>query len=77
MKEAIAKFVLSKKKVKGKTYFSPRIYIPTKLASDSSFPFKGDEVLVLVKIKGKKLIVQKASKKALARHGYGESSVEK
>jgi hypothetical protein len=62
LKEAVAKFVTSKKRVKGRTYASPRIYLPTKLAEDSRFPFKGDEVYVLVKIKGKKLIVQKASK---------------
>ena len=74
MKEALAKFVLSKKNVKGKTYFSPRIYIPTKLASDSRFPFRGDEVYVVIKVKGKKLIVQKASKKALAKYGVEETA---
>lgn len=74
MKEALAKFILSKKKVKGKTYVSPRIYIPTKLASDSSFPFRGDEVYVLVKVKGKKLIVQRASKRILAKYGVEEEA---
>ena len=69
MKEALAKFVLSKKNVKGKVYFSPRIYLPTKLVSDSSFPFKGEEIFVLVKVKGKKLIVQKATKKTLEKYG--------
>jgi hypothetical protein len=43
--------------------------LPTKLAEDSRFPFRGDEVYVLVKIKGKKLIVQKASKWVLAKYG--------
>ncbi|RLI29068.1 hypothetical protein DRO53_03985 [Candidatus Bathyarchaeota archaeon] len=76
MKEALTKFVLSKKRVKNRVYFSPRIYIPTKLANDSSFPFKGEEVPVLVKIKGKKLIIQKATKKILAKYGYA-NSVEK
>lgn len=72
MKEALAKFVLSKKRVKGKIYFSPRIYIPTKLASDSSFPFRGDEVYVLVRVKGKRLIIQRASKKTLMKYGVKE-----
>ena len=73
LKEALAKFVLSKKRVGGKTYFSPRIYIPTKLATDSSFPFRGEEVYVLVKVKGKRLVVQKASKKILAKYGVAEA----
>ena len=68
MKEALARFVLSKKQVKNRVYSSPRIYLPTKLVYDSSFPFKGDEVLVLVKIKGKKLVVQKATKRVLMKY---------
>lgn len=73
MKEALARFVLSKKNVKGKIYFSPRIYLPTKLVSDSSFPFKGD-LFVVVKVKDKKLIIQKATKKTLEKYGIKEEA---
>lgn len=73
MKETIAKFVLSKRLVKsGKYYTSPRIYLPTKLTQDSSFPFKGDDIPVFVKIKGKKLIIQRASRQTLIKYGETE-----
>jgi hypothetical protein len=68
LKEALARFVLSKKQIKNRVYSSPRIYLPMKLVSDSSFPFKGDEVFVFVKIKNRKLIIQKASKKVLMKY---------
>ena len=78
MKEAVAKFVLSKRFVKGgKYYSSPRIYIPTKLTQDSSFPFKGDEISVYIKIKGRKLIIQKASKQTLLKYGKFEEKAQK
>jgi hypothetical protein len=69
MKETLANYIVTKKKTKnGKVYTSPRIYLPTKLTSDSGFPFKGD-TKVLIRIKGRKLIVEKASKRVLEKYG--------
>jgi len=44
---------------KGVVYRSPRIYLPTKLTDDSTFPFIGGESLV-VAIVGKTLVVKRA-----------------
>jgi len=44
-------------KKEGVVYRSPRIYLPTKLTDDSSFPFlEGDELLV--KIQDQRLVVE-------------------
>jgi len=60
--KVVTKFAIAKKKSKtGAVYRSPRIYLPTKLTDDSSFPFKEDEDL-LVRIDRKRLVVQKFSK---------------
>lgn len=73
MKEVLANYIVTKKLTKkGKVYNSPRIYLPTKLTSDSSFPFKGDRVKVRVRIKGRHLIVEKASKRILEKLGESE-----
>jgi len=78
MKEAVAKFILSKRLVKnGKYYTSPRIYLPTKLTQDSSFPFKGDDIPIYVKIKGRKLIIQRASRQTLLKYGKLEEKALK
>jgi len=70
MREVVARFKLSKRLAKGgKQYTSPRIYLPTQLVQDSSFPFKGDSIPVYVKVKGRKLIVQRASRQKLIRYG--------
>ncbi len=54
--------VARKRGQKGIVYRSPRIYLPTKLTDDSSFPFlEGDNVAV--KIAGEKLIVQLSRQK--------------
>ncbi|MEM3506677.1 MAG: hypothetical protein QW589_05925 [Candidatus Bathyarchaeia archaeon] len=60
----LTKFKIAKKigKKKGTIYKSPRIYLPTRLTEDSRFPFKENDPL-LIKINGKKLIIQKAPKK--------------
>lgn len=59
----ITKFrVVKKVGKKGAIYKSPRIYLPTRLTEDSKFPFKENDLL-LIKINGKKLIIQKISKK--------------
>ena len=78
MREAVAKFILSKRLVKGgKYYTSPRIYLPTKLTQDSSFPFKGDDIPIYVKIKGRKLIIQRASRQTLIKYGKLEENALK
>ena len=47
-------------------YRSPRIYLPTKLTDDSSFPFlEGEEVRV--RIDGARLVVEKAKRGGLVR----------
>ena len=45
----------------GTIYRSPRIYLPTKLTDDSSFPFKEGDLLS-IRVDGRKLIVQKTQK---------------
>ncbi|MEM2122353.1 MAG: hypothetical protein QXE79_01825 [Candidatus Bathyarchaeia archaeon] len=61
--EIITKLSIAKREGKKVTYRSPRIYLPTRLTDDSSFPFKEDEKLK-VRIWGRKLIVEKYVKKA-------------
>ena len=74
----MAKFILSKRLVKGGRYYtSPRIYLPTKLTQDSSFPFKGDDIPIYVKIKGRKLIIQRASRQTLLKYGKLEEKALK
>jgi len=77
--KVITKFAIAKKKGKtGAIYRSPRIYLPTKLTDDSTFPFKEEEE-VLVKIARRRLVVQKIPKvlreKALEESG-GEEEEE-
>lgn len=75
MREAVTKFKLSKIVAKsGKHYSSPRIYLPTQLTQDSGFPFKGDKIHLYVKVKGRKLIVQRASRQKLLRYGKLEEA---
>jgi len=50
-------------------YESPRIYLPTKLTCDSGFPMPGRLVRVRVRVAGKRLLVEKASKKDLEKFG--------
>jgi hypothetical protein len=59
----LTKYSVAKKKGKsGAIYRSPRIYLPTKLTDDSTFPFKEEEE-VLVRISARRLIVEKVPKK--------------
>ena len=75
MKEALANYVVTKKRTKaGKVYDSPRIYLPTKLTSDSNFPFKTDVVRIQVKVKQRQLVIKKASKRILQK--LGELEIE-
>jgi hypothetical protein len=51
--------VARKRGIKGVVYRSPRIYLPTKLTDDSSFPFlEGDDLEV--RIRGDRLVVLRA-----------------
>ena len=63
MKKILTRFAVAKKSAdRGEAvYRSPRIYLPTKLTDDSVFPFKEGDLL-LVKVDGRKLIVQKVRK---------------
>ncbi len=48
---------------KGRTYEKTWIYIPTSVANDTAFPFKpGEKVLIIIDIKGKRLIIEKLEK---------------
>jgi len=61
--KVLTKYSIAKKKGKsGAIYRSPRIYLPTKLTDDSTFPFK-DEEDVLVRISARRLLVEKVPKK--------------
>ena len=63
VKKIITRFAVAKKPAHsgGTIYRSPRIYLPTKLTDDSSFPFKEGDLLS-IKVDGRKLIVQKTQK---------------
>jgi len=63
VKKIITRFAVAKKlaRSEGTIYRSPRIYLPTKLTDDSSFPFKEGDILS-IKVDGRKLIVQRAPK---------------
>ena len=68
--EVLANYVATRKRGKnGKTYESPRIYLPTKLTCDSGFPMPGKLVRVRVRVVGGRLLIEKASKKDLERFG--------
>jgi hypothetical protein len=70
MLEVLANYVATRKRGKnGKTYESPRIYLPTKLTCDSAFPFSGRIVRVRVRVQGGRVVVERASKKDLERFG--------
>jgi hypothetical protein len=70
MKEAVASFVVTKKRMQnGRVYESPRIYLPTKLTTDSSFPFLGASNKLYVRVAGKRLLVERAPKEVLKRFG--------
>ena len=69
MREAVTSYVITRKKMPdGRIYESPRIYLPTKLATDSSFPF-GKGTMLHVKLEGRKLVVQSAATTVLRKFG--------
>jgi hypothetical protein len=68
--EVLANYAATRKRGKnGKTYESPRIYLPTKLTCDSGFPLTGRLVRVRVRVEGRRVFIEKASKKDLGRFG--------
>ncbi len=68
MKQAIASYVITTKQMEGRVYESPRIYLPTKLTTDSAFPF-GRADMLYVKVIGKRLLVERAPIKILRKFG--------
>ncbi|MGA2971480.1 MAG: hypothetical protein ABSE39_02510 [Candidatus Bathyarchaeia archaeon] len=70
MKEAVASFVVTKKRMQnGRIYESPRIYLPTKLTTDSNFPFAKASLKLYVRVAGKRLVVERAPNTVLRRFG--------
>ena len=70
MKEAVASFVVTKKRMPdGRIYESPRIYLPTKLTTDSNFPFSRESLRLYVRVLGKRLVVERAATTVLKRFG--------
>jgi len=68
--EVLANYVATRKRGRnGKTYESPRIYLPTKLTCDSAFPLAGRLVRVRVRAEGRRLLVERASRRDLERFG--------
>ena len=60
VKKIITKFAVAKKTARseGTLYRSPRIYLPTKLTDDSSFPFREGDLLS-IRVDGRKLVIQR------------------
>jgi hypothetical protein len=68
--EVLANYVATRKRGRnGKMYESPRIYLPTKLTCDSAFPLAGRLVRVRVRVEGRRLLVERASRRDLERFG--------
>ncbi len=78
MKEGVASFVVTKKRMPdGRVYESPRIYLPTKLTTDSSFPFAKASLRLYVRVSGKRLLVERAAPIVLKRFGRVKRRVRK
>ena len=60
VRKILTRFAVAKKasRTNGAEYRSPRIYLPTKLTDDSSFPFKEGDLLA-IRVDGRKLVVQR------------------
>jgi hypothetical protein len=73
VKKILTRFAVAKKSAEaGDTiYRSPRIYLPTKLTDDSVFPFKEGDLL-LVRVDGRKLVVQRVRKQPGTSDGTSE-----
>jgi hypothetical protein len=70
VKKVLTRFAVAKKTAESgdAVYRSPRIYLPTKLTDDSIFPFKEGDLL-LVKIDGRRLVIQRVRKPAGSPEG--------
>jgi len=78
LKEAVASFVVTKKRMPdGRVYESPRIYLPTKLTTDSTFPFAKGSLRLYVRVAGKRLLVERAAPAVLKRFGRIKRRVRK
>jgi hypothetical protein len=73
VKKILTRFAVAKKAAEsGDTvYRSPRIYLPTKLTDDSSFPFKEGDILS-VKVDGRKVMIQRVSRAVSQRNDTSE-----
>ena len=73
VKKILTRFAVAKKSAgNGDTvYRSPRIYLPTKLTDDSSFPFKEGDILS-VKVDGRKVMIQRVRRANDPRNAAGE-----
>jgi len=70
MKEGVASFVVTKKRMPdGRIYESPRIYLPTKLTTDSNFPFAKGTMRLYVRVSGRRLLLERAAPIVLKRFG--------
>jgi hypothetical protein len=74
VKKILTRFAVAKKPARseGIQYRSPRIYLPTKLTDDSSFPFKEGDLLS-IRVDGRKLIVQRAQRSTLQASESGDT----
>ena len=73
VKKILTRFAVAKKAAGSgdSVYRSPRIYLPTKLTDDSSFPFKEGDILS-VKVDGRKVMIQRVSRAVGQRNGPAE-----
>ena len=74
VKKILTRFAVAKKPARseGTQYRSPRIYLPTKLTDDSSFPFKEGDLLN-IRVDGRRLIVQRAQRSILQVSESGDT----
>ena len=74
VKKILTRFAVAKKSAgNGDTvYRSPRIYLPTKLTDDSSFPFKEGDILS-VRVDGRRVVIQRMRRPVGERNGTGEA----
>ena len=74
VKKVLTRFAVAKKTAENgeAVYRSPRIYLPTKLTDDSVFPFKEGDLL-MVRVDGRKLVVQRVRKPAQGSDELAES----
>jgi hypothetical protein len=70
VKKILTRFAVAKKSA-GNGDRSPRIYLPTKLTDDSSFPFKEGDILS-VKVDGRKVMIQRVRRANDPRNAAGE-----